>query len=127
MRGLGVNGLRNRGGRGDVARRARRSGGLAALVAAAAIGLAACGGSLQATSVANRSKVTVQGQGAGTAIDTAYFSQGACVEFPPTNGNRNLTVFLHAGHGGLDPAAGASTQSGQPIYEPDETLPRLRD
>jgi N-acetylmuramoyl-L-alanine amidase len=104
-----------------------RSGGLAALVAAAAIGLAACGGSLQATSVANRTKISVQGQGAGTAIDTAYFSQGACVEFPPTKGNRNLTVFLDAGHGGLDPGAVGSTQTGQVIHEADETLPVVLD
>src|SRR5260370_42699743 len=117
MRGLGVNGLRNRGGRGDVARRARRSGGLAALVAAAAIGVAACGGSLQAASVANRKKVNVQGQGAGTAIDTAYFSQGACVEFPPRMGNRNLPVSLDAGHGGLDPGEVVSSGAGQVIDE----------
>jgi len=104
-----------------------RSGGLAALVAAAAVGLAACGGSLAATSVANRTKVTVQGQGAGTAIDPAYFSQGACVAFPPTKGNRNLTVFLDAGHGGLDPGAVGTTQSGQVIHEADETLPVVLD
>ena len=105
----------------------RRSGALAALVAAAAIGLAACGGSsaLQATNVANR--VTLQGQGAGTAIDPAYFSQGACVAFPPTKGNRNLTVFLDAGHGGLDPGAVGTTQSGQVIHEADETLPVVLD
>jgi N-acetylmuramoyl-L-alanine amidase len=110
-----------------VTRMYRRSGGLAALVAAAAIGLAACGGSLQATSVANRTKVTVQGQGAGTAIDPAYFSQGACAEFTPTKGNRNLTVFLDAGHGGLDPGALGTTQSGQAIHEADVTLPVVLD
>ena len=105
----------------------RRSGGLAALVAAAAIGLAACGGTsaLQATNVANR--VDVQGQGSGTAIDPAYFSQGACVAFPPTKGNRNLTVFLDAGHGGLDPGAVGTTESGQVIHEADETLPVVLD
>jgi N-acetylmuramoyl-L-alanine amidase len=110
-----------------VTRTYRRSGGLAGLIAAAAIGLAACGGSLQATNVADRTKVTVQGQGAGTAIDPPYFSQGACVEFPPTKGNRNLTVFLDAGHGGLDPGAVGTTQSGQVIHEADETLPVVLD
>jgi N-acetylmuramoyl-L-alanine amidase len=117
----------NRPRRVDVRRTYWRSGGLAALVAAAAVGLAACGGSLQATNVANRTKVTVQGQGAGTAIDPAYFSQGACVAFPPTKGNRNLTVFLDAGHGGLDPGAVGTTQSGQVIHEADETLPVVLD
>jgi N-acetylmuramoyl-L-alanine amidase len=110
-----------------VTKKYRRSGGLAALVAAAAIGLTACGGTsaLQATNVANR--VDVQGQGSGTAIDPAYFSQGACVAFPPTKGNRNLTVFLDAGHGGLDPGAVGSTESGQVIHEADETLPVVLD
>jgi len=110
-----------------VTRMFRRSGGLAAVVAAAAIGLTACGGAsaLQATNVANR--VHVQGQGAGTAIDPAYFSQGACIAFPPTKGNRNLTVFLDAGHGGLDPGAQGRTESGQVIYEADQTLPVVLD
>jgi len=113
-----------------VRRTYRRSGGLAALVAAAAIGLAACGGSMQATSVSNRSgltKVSVRGQGTGTAIDPAYFSQGACIAFPPTKGNRNLTVFLDAGHGGLDPGAVGRTESGQVIHEADQTLPVVLD
>jgi N-acetylmuramoyl-L-alanine amidase len=71
--------------------------------------------------------VSVQGQGAGTAIDPAYFSQGACVAFQPTSGNRHLTVFLDAGHGGLDPGAVGSTQSGQVIDEADLTLPVVMD
>ncbi len=38
------------------------------------------------------------GQGLSTAaVDPAYFSPGACVAFPPTTGNRHLTVFLDAG------------------------------
>ena len=108
----------------------RRSGGLAALVATAAIGLTACGGSLQATSVSNRSgltKVSVQGHGTGTAIDPAYFSRGACVAFAPTKGNRHRTVFLDAGHGGPDPGAVGRTESGRVIYEADQTLPVVLD
>jgi N-acetylmuramoyl-L-alanine amidase len=56
--------------------------------------------------------VNVPGQGAGTEIDPAYFSPGACVAFAPTMGNRHLTVFLDAGHGGLDPGAVGITESG---------------
>jgi N-acetylmuramoyl-L-alanine amidase len=43
--------------------------------------------------------------------------------FPPTAGDRHQTVFLDAGHGGLDPGATGTTQAGQTIYEADETLP----
>jgi N-acetylmuramoyl-L-alanine amidase len=72
-------------------------------------------------------ELSVPGQGAGTPIDPAYFSPGACVAFPPTSGDRDLTVFLDAGHGGLDPGAVGITQSGQVIYEADETLPVVLD
>ena len=57
------------------------------------------------------------------AIDPSYFTAGACVAFGPTAGNRHLTVFLDAGHGGLDPGAVGRTDHGQTIYEADETLP----
>ncbi len=60
---------------------------------------------------------------AGRAIDPSYYEPGACVEYPPTFGERHLTVFLDAGHGGLDPGGVGETQSGQTIYEADETLP----
>ena len=60
---------------------------------------------------------------AGRAIDARYFEPGACVEYPPTSGDRHLTVFLDAGHGGLDPGGVGETKSGQTIYEADETLP----
>ncbi len=72
--------------------------------------------------------VVVKHVGSGTstqpqAIDPSAFSPGACVAFPPTDGDRHLTVFLDAGHGGIDPGATGSTQGGQTIYEADETLP----
>ena len=59
----------------------------------------------------------------GHSIDASYFEAGACVEYPPASGDRHLTVFLDAGHGGLDPGGVGETQSGQTIYEADETLP----
>ena len=64
---------------------------------------------------------------AGTAIDRSYFSPGACVAFPPVTGNRHLTVFLDAGHGGPDPGAAGITRTGQVIDEADETLPVVLD
>ncbi len=43
--------------------------------------------------------------------------------FGPTAGDRHETVFLDAGHGGVDPGGIGSTQAGSTIYEADETLP----
>ena len=58
-----------------------------------------------------------------TAVDEVAFAPGACVRLSPTKGDRHLTVFLDAGHGGVDPGAPGTTQSGATIYEADETLP----
>ena len=60
---------------------------------------------------------------AGRVLDARYFEPGACVEYPPVSGDRHRTVFLDAGHGGFDPGGVGETQSGQTIYEADETLP----
>ncbi len=57
---------------------------------------------------------------AGQAIDPALFSPGACMAFDPTtpaSGDQHETVFLDAGHGGIDPGAVGSTQSGAPVDE----------
>ena len=59
----------------------------------------------------------------GTPIDTRLFQPGACMEYGPTSGDRHLTVFLDAGHGGLDPGGVGENQAGQTIYEADATLP----
>ncbi len=59
----------------------------------------------------------------GVALDPDAFSTGACVAFAPTSGNRHLTVFLDAGHGGLDPGALGTTESGAGVTEASLTLP----
>jgi N-acetylmuramoyl-L-alanine amidase len=59
----------------------------------------------------------------GTAVNAAVFAKSACRSYPPTNGNRRLTVFLDAGHGGLDPGSIGRTENGKTIYEADLTLP----
>jgi N-acetylmuramoyl-L-alanine amidase len=113
----------------------RRPGGLAVLIASGAVGLAACGvsGSPHVTSLGDTSgagmitPVAEPSSSGGVAIDPAYFSLGACMAFPPTSGNRHLTVFLDAGHGGRDPGAVGVTQSGHMIYEADQTLPVVLD
>jgi N-acetylmuramoyl-L-alanine amidase len=59
----------------------------------------------------------------GTAIDPARFSAGACVAFSPAHGDRHETVFLDAGHGGIDPGAVGSTETGAAINEASVNLP----
>ena len=59
---------------------------------------------------------------AGSPLDAAAFSPGACMAFPPTVGDRHETVFLDAGHGGIDPGGVGTTESGHTITEAAETL-----
>ena len=59
----------------------------------------------------------------GRAVDRRHFTIGSCISFSPTSGLRHKTVFLDAGHGGLDPGGVGVAESGQTIYEADETLP----
>jgi N-acetylmuramoyl-L-alanine amidase len=63
------------------------------------------------------------GPAGGNPVDPKLFQAGACVRFPPTSGDRDLTVFLDAGHGGVDPGAVGQTETGQTVYEADLTLP----
>jgi N-acetylmuramoyl-L-alanine amidase len=63
------------------------------------------------------------GTAGGQSLDPTLFATGSCVAYPPTQGDRGQTVFLDAGHGGLDPGGVGGTRSGTTIYEADETLP----
>jgi N-acetylmuramoyl-L-alanine amidase len=114
-----------------------RVAAIAAAFAALIAGLAACQAVRPAPrpAVASRPAATAgphpsrprTPQSPGVAIDPAYFSPGACMAFPPVIGNRHLTVFLDAGHGGLDPGAVGTTKTGKTIYEAGETLPVVLD
>jgi N-acetylmuramoyl-L-alanine amidase len=64
-----------------------------------------------------------RGGGGGQALDPALFSRGACVAFAPTAGDRHETVFLDAGHGGIDPGAVGTTQNGTTVAESTVNLP----
>jgi N-acetylmuramoyl-L-alanine amidase len=59
----------------------------------------------------------------GHAVDPSLFEPGSCEWFGATAGDRHKTVFLDAGHGGLDPGGVGTTESGQITYEADQTLP----
>lgn len=56
------------------------------------------------------------------ALDPSVFADGACMALAPTTGNRADTVFLDAGHGGVDPGALGRTSDGTAITEAGITL-----
>ncbi|HSZ41499.1 MAG TPA: N-acetylmuramoyl-L-alanine amidase [Trebonia sp.] len=76
----------------------------------------------QAVSLGRASGSDMRATGSGSpgtpqAIDRALFSPGACLAFPPTGGDQHKTVFLDAGHGGIDPGAVGTTESGASVTE----------
>jgi N-acetylmuramoyl-L-alanine amidase len=76
--------------------------------------------------VAHRQEPAAGGE-AGTALDPGAFAAGACEGLGPTSGDRHTTVFLDAGHGGLDPGALGTTESGGNVTEAALTLPMELD
>ncbi len=75
------------------------------------------------TVVVVRSRPLAGSTAAGVQLDPSAFSPTACVAFAPTAGDRHTTVFLDAGHGGIDPGAVGTTSSGATIDEASATLP----
>ncbi len=97
--------------------RRRRSVGILAVVVVIAVGFVA----FSASRRGDRSGAAPSD--GGQAVDPSAFAPGACVAFDPTSGNRHETVFLDAGHGGLDPGGVGVTEAGTSINEATETLP----
>lgn len=58
-----------------------------------------------------------------TPVNPRVFAKSACISYPPLAHSRDLTVFLDAGHGGLDPGSVGQTSSGRDVNEADLTLP----
>lgn len=58
----------------------------------------------------------------GVPLAPSRFARGACVAFSPEGRNRGRTVFIDAGHGGIDPGGRGQTRTGQTIYEDGENL-----
>jgi N-acetylmuramoyl-L-alanine amidase len=99
-------------------RRRRRLWALVAVVAAVVLVLVMPGHRSAARS-APRSAPTADTR----PVATGQFSPGACVTMAPLAGNRHLTVFIDAGHGGVDPGGVGTTESGQQVEEANLTLP----
>lgn len=91
--------------------RRRRRVALVAIVVAAAGLLAGSGFALDLFS------------GGGVALDPSAFAAGACISYGPTSGDRGETVFLDAGHGGIDPGGVGRTEAGHSISESVVNLP----
>jgi N-acetylmuramoyl-L-alanine amidase len=52
-----------------------------------------------------------------TSLDQSVFATGSCIAYVPTAGNNHETVFLDAGHGGIDPGGVGTTSAGQQVDE----------
>ena len=104
--------------------RAPRAGGRlrGGLVLVSVLVLAVAGAALYTWHGAVTSALT-GGSDQPQSLDPSFFANGACVAYPPTSGDRGKTVFLDAGHGGIDPGGVGTTEDGSTIYEGDETLP----
>lgn len=58
----------------------------------------------------------------GVELDPSRFAHGACEEFAPAGRDDHHTVFIDAGHGGIDPGGKGTTDTGETIYEAGENL-----
>lgn len=74
---------------------------------------------------------TVNSKAAGVSVKAAGsvarpvvpgLETGACVSYGPTHGRIDQTVFIDAGHGGLDPGVVGATTAGRTVLEKDATL-----
>jgi len=89
----------------------------ALLVAGIAIVLALIPPGITAISSVTRGRRAV-----ATPLSPATMATGACLAYDPTHGDNHKTVFLDAGHGGIDPGGVGTTASGQPVHESDVNL-----
>jgi N-acetylmuramoyl-L-alanine amidase len=99
-----------------------------AIIAATAVTLAGVAVYLhspEALRLEGRTASQAKGTGlTATAIDPSKFATGACMEFTPQGGaSRDETVFIDAGHGGIDPGGTGQTESGSQVTESAVNLP----
>ena len=77
-------------------------------------------GSASKSPTGSRLSTSVAG---GVPLDPERFARGACVGFAPAAPPNHHTVFIDAGHGGIDPGGKGVTETGRVIYEAGENLP----
>ncbi len=70
-----------------------------------------------ATPILQPFQVSIASSGLGVSL-----SPDACIEEPPTSGNRHQVVFIDAGHGGVDPGTQGTAPDGTVVYEKNVTL-----
>jgi N-acetylmuramoyl-L-alanine amidase len=102
--------------------RAALAAGLTVVLAVVVVLVAACSGGGGGDGP-NRTPAAGAATPGVQAVSPSLFSKGACVAMAPTHGNRHRTVFLDAGHGGIDPGAVGTTSAGATVEEAVETLP----
>ena len=107
------------GSRTESRRRARHR---RRLIATAGI-LVVVGGAAWIVVPAARTAGTAGRFDGAVSVDPGVYAAGACEALPPTKGDNHKTVFLDAGHGGVDPGAVGTTTSGATVDEATETLP----
>ena len=76
----------------------------------------------QGVAKANTAGVQVRSSEPISRVVLPGLEDGACMSFPPTNGHVDQTVFIDAGHGGLDPGVVGATAAGHQVLEKDATL-----
>ncbi len=75
----------------------------------------------QGVANANSAAVQVKSSEPVSRVVLPGLEDGACMRFTPTNGHVNQTVFIDAGHGGLDPGVVGAT-AGHQVLEKDAAL-----
>ncbi|HET9780298.1 MAG TPA: N-acetylmuramoyl-L-alanine amidase [Candidatus Dormibacteraeota bacterium] len=87
-----------------------------ALIAACAFAVPAVVGAVRGAGPRGPGPGNVQGQ-----VAIAGLESGACMSFSPTSGDASKTIFVDAGHGGLDPGV-VGEVGGQTVQEKDAAL-----
>jgi len=76
----------------------------------------------QGVANANSAAVQVKPSEPVSRVVLPGLEDGACMSFAPTNGHVDQTVFIDAGHGGLDPGVVGATAAGHQVLEKDAAL-----